>query len=209
MDVVCSSDRDLLETFVAGSAIGFEELVSRYETKVFALCNSLARTPIEAEEILADVFCEAYSVLPALDKDSSIALWLFRRTIELAVERREKFDILDGSTPIEQSANPFDTSANSAFIVAFTGIAKKLPAEYLVVFLLADILLLDLAEVSEIIETSELEVKAYLHRARLMVVRHLPTSFTATQVMSFLPVIAENSAMIPTNSATTIDSIRE
>ena len=50
------TDLDLIKDFSNGCQLGFEELLSRYSSKVFSLASRLTRNPEDAEEVLQDVF---------------------------------------------------------------------------------------------------------------------------------------------------------
>ncbi len=170
MSAVGSLDRKSLEKFLAGSEAGFEELVVRYESSVFALCLFMTRSQDEAEELLSAVFCDAYRQWPVQEGEFSVALWLYRRVIEGASQPRfhsqsESIETLvlevEGDLPLR--------SASGELMLA----VRRLPYEYRAVLVLCDVLTLPIIQAAAALSISELEARAYLHRARLMAVRRL------------------------------------
>ncbi len=170
MSAVGSSDRISLEKFLAGSETGFEELVVRYESSVFALCLFMTRSQDEAEELLSAVFCDAYRQWPLQDGEFSISLWLYRRVVEGATQPRsfEQADSLE-TLVLEVEGDLPLRSATGELMLA----VRRLPHEYRAVLVLCDVLTVPVAQAALALSISELEARAYLHRARLMAVRRL------------------------------------
>src|SRR5262245_48126920 len=88
MGVVSSSEKEIIDRFLAGSDLGFEELVARYEKKIYSLCLGLSQSEAVSEAILTEVFCAALDELPRLARSgASLSSWLYQTAIELAAER--------------------------------------------------------------------------------------------------------------------------
>lgn len=170
MSAVGSSDRISLEKFLAGSEAGFEELVVRYESSVFALCLFMTRSQDEAEELLSAVFCDAYRQWPLQEGEFSVALWLYRRVIEGATQPRcfEQSENLETLVLEVEGDLPFRSATGELMLAV-----RRLPYEYRAILVLCDVLTISLAEAALALSISELEARAYLHRARLMTVRRL------------------------------------
>lgn len=56
---------------------GFEELVKRYEKKVFYLCKRYLSSDSEAEDASQEVFMKVLHALPSFDNRSAFTTWLF------------------------------------------------------------------------------------------------------------------------------------
>lgn len=177
MGAVSSSDVELLARFDSGFDVGFEELVVRYEHKLYSLCLNLTRSEMEAEAILSEVFCAALDELPRLIEDrASISTWMYRMVVERAGEREQtrlpELDIRFSPTHIEvleSGRAPIEQDDAELFRSA----VQNLPYEYRVVYLLHESMELMLTQIRELLDLSELEARAFLHRARLMVCRHI------------------------------------
>ena len=58
-------------------AMAFEELVKRYQQKVFYLCKRYLSTESEAEDATQEVFMKIFHALPRFDQRSTFTTWLF------------------------------------------------------------------------------------------------------------------------------------
>lgn len=65
----------------SGSRTAFEQLVERYQERVFHLAQSVARNREDAEEITQDAFAQAFKNLSRFRGDSRFYTWLVRITI--------------------------------------------------------------------------------------------------------------------------------
>src|ERR1700752_630838 len=74
-------EEKLVRAAKAGSQSAFEQLVERYEGKVFRLARSVAQNREDAEEIAQDAFAQAFKNLSQFRGDSRFYTWLVRITI--------------------------------------------------------------------------------------------------------------------------------
>ena len=177
MGGITSSDKELLERFQSGFDLGFEELVERYEHKLYSLCLSLTRSEVEAEAVLSQVFCSALDQLPqVIDDCKPVGSWLVRLTVECAAEREQSklpdIDVKFSPTHIQILESGRD-SVEQDETELFRSAVHNLPFEYRVVYLLHESMNLSLDQVSNVLGISEIEARAFLHRGRLMVCRHI------------------------------------
>lgn len=71
----------------AGDRQAFGELVTRFESSVFAVALRRLRNRTEAAELAQDVFVQAYRKLAQLREPERFAGWLKRITIRMAINR--------------------------------------------------------------------------------------------------------------------------
>ena len=78
----------------AGSYAAFEELVSRYEKKIYRLGINLTGNPEDAEDVLQETFLKAFQHLPDFREDSRFYTWIVRIAVNQALMklRRRKTD---------------------------------------------------------------------------------------------------------------------
>src|ERR1700682_4119082 len=62
----------------AGSYAAFEELVNRYEKKIYRLGLNITGRPEDAEDVLPENFLKAFPPLPDFREDSRFYTWLVR-----------------------------------------------------------------------------------------------------------------------------------
>lgn len=84
------SDADLVAATRSGDSSAFEELVRRYQPRLFATARRYARREDEVEDVVQEIFLKAYSKLGTWRGDAPFEHWLMR----LAV--RTCYDFLRG-----------------------------------------------------------------------------------------------------------------
>jgi RNA polymerase sigma-70 factor (ECF subfamily) len=77
-------DHELIKRFKDGDETGFDELVRRYQQRVYALLYRLVRNPEDAYELAQDAFVRAFRALPRFQGRSSFYTWLYRIAANLA-----------------------------------------------------------------------------------------------------------------------------
>lgn len=182
------SDNELIEKFNQGSIEAFEELVTRYESKVFNLALRFTRNQEDAEEVLQDVFTTLYKKLSGFQGKSAFSSWLYRIIANAAFmklrKRKQHPNIsIEDLSPfmrqhyMEQESSFLsrsDTiSMNRELREVLEAAINKLPKQYRAVFILRDIDSLGNQEVSEILKLSVPAVKSRLHRSRMMLRKRL------------------------------------
>ena len=183
------TDTALIERFRAGCEMSYEEIVRRYETKVYNLAMRLTRNAEDAEEVLQDVFITVYRKIEGFEGKAKFSSWLYRITVNAAFMKLRKRR-QDQTVPIEDLlptlhahitlapqnsyALPGDAHAITNEVrIALEGAIAKLPDEYRAVFVLRDIDCLSNKEVGDILDLSIPAVKSRLHRSRLMLRKRL------------------------------------
>src|SRR5258705_1239875 len=73
-----------------GDAAAFEELVNRYERKIFRLTMNITRNREDAEDAMQDAFLKSYSHLKDFQEDSRFYTWLVRIAANEALMRLRK-----------------------------------------------------------------------------------------------------------------------
>src|SRR6202451_3192124 len=80
----------LVKAAKSGDATAFEELVNRYEHKIFRLTMNITRTRVDAAHAMQDAFMKAYSHLGTFQEDSRFYTWLVRIAANEALMRLRK-----------------------------------------------------------------------------------------------------------------------
>ena len=179
------TDLALVKQFNKGSLPAFEELVTRYETKVLNLALRFTRNQEDAEEVVQDVFTTLYRKLAGFEGKSAFSSWLYRIVVnasfmklrkrrqqstiyleELTQERGIDKDLLLGT---RVDTIPSHRELRDTLQLAI----DKLPEQYRSVFILRDVDALSNEEVAEILSLSVPAVKSRLHRSRIMLRKKL------------------------------------
>jgi len=80
-------DKMLVARFKDGDEAAFEEMVSRYWDRIYAMVLQLLRNSQDAEEVTQDAFIRAHRGLENFRGDSSFSTWLYQIATNLARNR--------------------------------------------------------------------------------------------------------------------------
>lgn len=83
-------DREAVRRVQAGETEAFELLVEKYKRKTFRLAFGVLRDQEEALDVAQEAFVKAFRSLPKFKGDSAFYTWLFRITMNLALDRRRQ-----------------------------------------------------------------------------------------------------------------------
>ena len=182
------SDLELVEKFKKGSIEAFEEIIARFETKVFQLALRFTRNQEDAEEVMQDVFTTIYKKIDGFQGKSAFSSWLYRIVVNAAFMKLRKrkqnntISIEDLAPAVRQLClerenvhmERSDSLASSKEVRDVIQAAiNRLPRQYRAVFVLRDVDGLSNQEVGEILSLSVPAVKSRLHRSRLMLRKKL------------------------------------
>jgi RNA polymerase sigma-70 factor, ECF subfamily len=92
-------DRDIVDLLRAGGRDrAFEELLRRYEGKIYRLCCALLRDRTQAEDAAQESLVRVWKALDRYDGRASLSSWIYaitRNRCLTALERRRSLDSLD------------------------------------------------------------------------------------------------------------------
>lgn len=174
-------DEELVRIAQAGDTRAFDELVERYQDKVWRLAFKILRHEDDAEEALQDAFLSAYRGLKNFKVESTFSTWLYRVATNAALmkyrKRREGHVSLEQSQSQYEDAEPlavpdWSSQPDEELLDAETREVleegmERLPEELRTVFVLRDVQGLSNAEVAKVLDVSIAAVKSRLHRARI------------------------------------------
>lgn len=100
MDILNSSDDELVRLAQKGSMVAYEELVHRHRDKIYARAFSMLRKEHEALDISQEAWVKAWQRLAQFKHNSSFTTWITRICINLCLDfirkrKRQKLDSLD------------------------------------------------------------------------------------------------------------------
>ncbi len=88
--IVSEDDREAVRRVQAGDTEAFEPLVEKYKRKVFRLAYQVLRDQEESLDVAQEAFVKAFRALPAFKGDSAFYTWLFRITMNVALDRKRQ-----------------------------------------------------------------------------------------------------------------------
>jgi len=182
------SDEKLIELFISDSnERAFEEIFNRYANKVYALAFKISRNPIDAEDILQDVFLTLVKKIDTFRGEASFSTWLYKVTMNASYMhfrikgKKYESDIsLENYAPYDEngtlmgrvkskdwSDRPDEVLFSKEALEIIERAINELPENYRVVLYLRDVEDKSTDEVANILGISVGTVKSRLHRARL------------------------------------------
>ena len=179
------SDEELVARARAKDFGAFEQLLDRYEDKIFRLAYRFVRNETEAKEVLQDTFLSIWRKLDTFKGDAQFGSWLYRVAANTALMRlraqRRHPEISTEELPVGYLDNygqvpppgenwakrPDDELQSDELRRHIQSAVDALPEIYRTVFLLRDVEGLSTEETGEILSISVPTVKTRLHRARI------------------------------------------
>src|SRR5215471_4148239 len=179
------TDQELVARARAKDFAAFEELLDRYEDKVFRLAYRFVRNETEAQEILQDTFLSIWRKLHTFKGDAQFSSWLYRVAANAALMRlraqRRHPEISTEELPIgyldshgqlpavgeNWARRPDDQLQSDELRKHIQQAVDNLPELYRTVFLIRDVEGLSTEETAEVLNISVPTVKTRLHRARI------------------------------------------
>lgn len=171
-----SRDARLVERCRAGDQQACEELVRRYQDKVFALIYRITGDADRVEDIAQEVFLRAFRSLNKFRGGSSLYTWLYRITVNTtlnairSLSRRQEtsLDAFEGlERPSGSEANPVEEAASHRQLARRVKEAiERLDEQYRAIVYLREVEGLSYEEIAEVVDLPVGTVKSRLFRAR-------------------------------------------
>ena len=178
-------DRLLVDRFKQGDPSAFDEMVSRYWDRIYAMVNQLLRNSQDAEEVTQDAFIRAHRGLVKFRGESAVSPWLYQIATNLARNRywswwRRKRDhtvsfdqpvSADNETTLAELIpaeleTPGDATVTQEFVSRIAESMEKLSPKHREILILRNVKNLSYEEIAEILGISVGTVKSRIARAR-------------------------------------------
>ncbi|RPI03202.1 MAG: sigma-70 family RNA polymerase sigma factor [Ignavibacteriae bacterium] len=169
-----SSDLELVELFQKGNETCFNELVRRYQEKIYWVARRFVNDHDQADDIVQEVFIKVYSALKDFRAESGVYTWLYRITVNVALNALRKQRIRDFvrideffDTAGDEHEQPDSIVEKDEQQKLIEEAIAKLPEKQKAVFILRYYEELSYEEISAILKTSIGGLKAnYFHAAK-------------------------------------------
>jgi RNA polymerase sigma-70 factor (ECF subfamily) len=160
-----------------GDASAFERLYRSHVARIHSLTRRMLGAH-EADEVTQDVFVRTWQKLGQFRGDSAFSTWLHRLAVNVVIERRRTFAIQRDRMSDDQTALDLATvaPARADLKVDFDAAIEKLPPGAREIFVLHDVEGYKHREIGAMLDITTGTSKRQLHRARMLMRRHLSGS---------------------------------
>jgi len=174
-----ASDDDLVRRYLEGDADAFAALVERHRDRVFRVCLRILGDAEDAADAAQDAFVSALRKLGTFRGDALFTTWLHRVAVNACYDvlrRRARQPSLRAVGPDDDPWPEFGPAApDHADEVAggldAAGALARVPEEFRVAVVLADVEDLPYEEIARILDVPVGTVKSRVHRGRLALAR--------------------------------------
>jgi RNA polymerase sigma-70 factor, ECF subfamily len=158
----------------AGDARAFEAVYRAHLPRVHSLVRRMTAGR-DADELTQDVFVRLWQKIGTFRGDSAFSTWLHRLAVNVVIERfrsdqARRAKLYDGENIFEMLPAPAQTRDLG---MDFEAALEKLPDGAREIFVLHDVEGYKHHEIATLLEISAGTSKAQLHRARMMLRKHL------------------------------------
>ena len=184
------TDEQLVEMAQNGDKLAFEQLVVRYEGKIYNLIVHLVGNRTIAKDILQETFISVYRSLNNFKGKSKFSTWLYKIAVNYCLMHRRKKKMtvsLDdylktdkGEKPkqiADWADSPAASTENSELKDKLNSAIDELDDEYKSVLILSDVEGFSNKEINKVLGLSVPAIKSRLHRARLFLREKLEKYF--------------------------------
>jgi len=158
----------------AGDAFAFERVYRTHVARIHSLTRRMLGNH-EADEVTQDIFVRTWQKLGQFRGDSAFSTWLHRLAVNVVIERRRSFAIQRERMADDPSALDLVTvaPARADLIVDFEHAIEQLPPGAREIFVLHDVEGYKHREIAVLLDITSGTSKRQLHRARMLMRKHL------------------------------------
>jgi RNA polymerase sigma factor (sigma-70 family) len=164
-------DEKLIAMARGGNPGAFEAIVDRYQGRLLGFCRQMLKSTEDAEDVLQEVFVNAYRAMLADEREINLRPWLYRIARNRCLNHLRKptadaQESMDMVPAVEASSTAEKVHNREEFRQLLTDVSK-LPETQRSALLLREIDALSYEEIAEAMDTSVPSVKSLLVRARI------------------------------------------
>jgi RNA polymerase sigma factor (sigma-70 family) len=164
-------DAKLIAMARSGNAGAFETIVDRYQGRLLGFCRQMLGSTEDAEDVLQEVFVNAYRAMLADEREINLRPWLYRiarnrclnHLRKPTADAQESMDMV----PVVEAASTAEMVSNREEFRQLLSDVGKLPETQRSALLLREMDAMSYEEIAAAMETSVPSVKSLLVRARI------------------------------------------
>jgi RNA polymerase sigma-70 factor (ECF subfamily) len=168
---VAGSDADLVSRSLDGDVDAFETMYRQHSARVYTLACRMAGSPEDGEDLLQEIFLQAFRKLGTFKGGSTLGTWLYRLALNHCLDyvrsrqahMKKLTDTLDADSSFEPTARRTTPIAKLDLDRAI----ERLPDGCREAFVLHDVEGFDHKEVGDLLGIAEGTSKSQVFKARL------------------------------------------
>lgn len=177
--MTAKEEKTLVARAKKGEMDAFEELVTAYERRVYALALRSSGSEEDAKDISQEVFLRIYRAIDSFRGESGFSTWVYRITMNICVDHARRgstapptLSLVDEDaheTPLpdpDPAHQPELAAENAALREELQTALDELTDDHRQILLLRDVSGLHYDEIAHVLKLSEGTVKSRLARAR-------------------------------------------
>jgi RNA polymerase sigma-70 factor, ECF subfamily len=162
---------DLVARCRAGDVDAFETLYREHAARLYTLACRMAGSPEDGEDLLQEIFLQAYRKLAGFKGDAAIGTWLYRLALNHCLDyvrsRRAKMNKITETLDAESSFEPTARRETPIVRMDLERAVERLPEGCREAFVLHDVEGFDHKEVAELLGIAEGTSKSQVFKARM------------------------------------------
>jgi RNA polymerase sigma factor (sigma-70 family) len=164
-------DARLIAMARSGNSGAFETMVDRYQGRLLGFCRQMLGSTEDAEDVLQEVFVNAYRAMLADEREINLRPWLYRiarnrclnHLRKPTADPQESMDLV----PMVEAASTAEKVHNREEFRQLLSDVSKLPETQRSALLLREMDAMSYEEIAQAMETSVPSIKSLLVRARI------------------------------------------
>lgn len=165
------SDFELVRSFLSGNQSAFNQLASRYQSKIYWHARRMTGDHLDADDIMQEVLLTMYEKLHTFRFTSSLYTWIYRITATRSINHLNRKKIKNFFSLDSDQARSLSTTEDIPEQIdvkdqmqKLDGLLQRLPERQREVFILRNFEMLSYEEIAEITKKSVGSLKAsYFH----------------------------------------------
>jgi RNA polymerase sigma-70 factor (ECF subfamily) len=165
------SSEDLIARCRAGDVEAFETLYQQHAARLYTMACRMAGSPEDGEDLLQEIFLQAYRKLGSFKGDSAIGTWLYRLALNHCLDfvrsRQAKMSKLTETLDADTSFQPTARRETPIARLDLERAVERLPEGCREAFVLHDVEGFDHKEVGRLLGIAEGTSKSQVFKARM------------------------------------------
>jgi RNA polymerase sigma-70 factor (ECF subfamily) len=171
-----NEDAQLIDETLAGQSASFEQLVRRYQDRLFHTMVHVVDSAEEAQDVVQEAFVQAFVKLETFQRSSAFYTWLYRIAFNTAISRRrrhkptvsvERSRELSGCEPVDRHGAPHDRLEQQERVVRVQAALACLTEDHRMILVLREMEGCAYETISEMLDVPVGTVRSRLFRARM------------------------------------------